>query len=76
MVVQALEVVYSSFVNGEQAGSETEGCQKSSLTIQPEITAGIGSVRELSARENTIGDNLQAQAIFSQRPLRGQRNNP
>src|SRR5512145_714556 len=38
-MVQALEVVDSSFVNREQAGSETEGCQKSGLTIHSPVRA-------------------------------------
>jgi hypothetical protein len=58
VMVQALEVVDSSFVNGEQAGSETEGCQKSSLTIHTPVSARIGSLRALRAGEDAISDHL------------------
>src|SRR4030095_8384998 len=50
VVVQALEVVDSSFVNCEQAGSQTVRSQKSGLTIQPPTRARITPTRAPRAR--------------------------
>ena len=75
MVVQPLEVAHSSFVEREQVGRQTVRSEERGLSVQPEIRCRVGAIRALSPCENTIGDNLQAQAILSQHPLSGQRNN-